>query len=277
MADKIPIPRGTVGGFLASLLALAVVLPASPVEAGERGRELARKVDQRPDGEDAAIRSTMVLQSSGAEPRVRKLRTFRLDRGDKEVWSLTRFVEPANIDGTGLLTRDYAGGETDQWLFLPALEKVRRIAGDRKGGRFVGSDLFYEDLRDREASMDRHRLRGTESLDGTTTKVLVSTPVDPGNSTYSKRVRWIHPRTLIDLRVDFYKKAREEPIKRMRVHRIEKVQGYWTVMDSTTTDLRSGHKTRIRVEELRYDQGLPEDLFNRRVLSSPGEADRFQP
>jgi hypothetical protein len=205
------------------------------------------------------------------------MRTFRRDAGGSEVWSLIRFLSPANIEGTGLLTRDYPGGQTDQWLYLPALEKTRRIAGDRKGGRFVGSDLFYEDLRDREPAMDRHRLRGTESLDGTDTRVLVSTPADPGNSTYSRRISWIHPRTLIPLRVDYFRRGNDKPIKRMRVHRIEKVQGFWTVMDSTTVDLETGHRTRIRVDAVRYDQDLPDSLFTRRALSATGEGARFQP
>jgi hypothetical protein len=270
-------PGACVGGLVAGLAFLALSFFSGSVVAGEAGRELAERVYNRPDGRDMATTATMILQPQGSEPRVRRMRTFRRDAGGKEVWSLIRFLHPANIEGTGLLTRDYAGGQTDQWLYLPALEKTRRIAGDRKGGRFVGSDLFYEDLRDREPAMDRHRLRGTESLDGTATRVLVSTPADAGNSTYSRRIRWIHPRTLIPLRVDFFRQDNDKPIKRMRVHRIEKVQGYWTVMDSTTVDLETGHRTRIRVDAVRYDQGLPESLFSRRALADPEVGARFQP
>jgi hypothetical protein len=270
-------PARAIRGGVGLGLAAALVVAAPPARAQSDGLELARQVYQRPDGRDLSLRATMILRQQQRAPRVRELFTYRLDRGPGEVWSLVRFVRPADIDGVGLLTRDFPGGRTRQWLYLPALDKVRRIAAQRKGGRFVGSDLFYEDLRDREPAMDRHRLRGEERLDGTPTKVLVSRPVDPANSTYSKRISWIHPATRIALRVDFFRAGRAEPIKRLRVHRVKRIDGYWTVMDSTMTDLRSGHSTRMRVEEAVYDRDLPKTLFSRRALADPKREAGFRP
>ncbi|HKJ72033.1 MAG TPA: outer membrane lipoprotein-sorting protein [Gammaproteobacteria bacterium] len=271
-----PRGRGRAAAGLLGLLAAALLVPV-PCPAGEAGRELAQRVYDRPDGRDVTLRARMVLQDPGRPPRTRTLFSYRLDLGEGEVRSLVRFVRPADIDGVGLLTRDHRGASADQWLYLPALGKVRRIAGERRGGRFVGSDLFFEDLREREPGLDRHRLRGEAEIAGTRAKVLVSVPVDPASSTYSKRILWIHPQALIPLRVDFFRAGREAPIKRLRVHRIERIGGYWTVMDSTMTDLRSSHRTRIRVKSVVYDRGLPRSLFSRRVLADPERERGYRP
>lgn len=266
-------------GVAAALLLAAAAHAAHAAEADPEaaGRALAERVYGRPDGRDLATRSVMVLQEKGGRPRVRRMYTYRLDLGGGRVLSLIRFTAPEDIAGTGLLTLDHPGAATDQWLYLPALGRVRRIAGERRGGRFVGSDLYYEDLRDREPDMDRHRLLRRERFQGVLCEVLESVPAEPGNSVYGRRVSWIHPQTLVALRVDFYPKRGGSPLKRLVVHRIQRIQGYWTVMDSTMTELRSGHRTRVTVEQAVYDRGLPESLFTQRVLEDPAAEREHRP
>ncbi len=247
---------------------------SSPIESG---KDLAKKVYQRPDGQNASVQALMILKEAGHKKRIRRMYNYRQDKGEREVWSLIRFTHPPDIDGVGLLTKDYPGENTDQWLYLPALGKSRRIATDRKGGRFVGSDLFYEDLRDREVKMDQHRILRQAKFHGVECKVLESTPSDPSNSVYSKRVSWIHPGTLIPLKVDFYHNGHDTPIKRLVAHRVEKIQGYWTVMDSTMKDLRSKHRTRLRVEEITYNQDLPDSLFSLQSLEDPVREVPYRP
>ncbi|HYW75862.1 MAG TPA: outer membrane lipoprotein-sorting protein [Gammaproteobacteria bacterium] len=220
---------------------------------------------------------TMTLVQPGSEPRVRRMFVYRRDMHGEGEESLIRFVSPSDIAGIGLLTVDHPGGETDQWIYLPALGRARRIASDRKGGRFVGSDFFYQDLRNRKVSKDHHRLLGTQKLDGVECKVLQSVPVNPDTSVYSKVVSWIYPTALIPLRVDFYESGRNKPIKRLTVHKLQKIQGYWTVMESTMTDLRSGHYTRLTVQKAVYDQNLPADLFTRKVLTDPTREMPYRP
>ncbi len=257
---------------------LLLCIPILTAAAGsDDGTALAQRVYDRADGEDVSTRAAMILTEKGHSPRQRSLFTYAIDRGEGERWSLTRFTKPADIAGTGLLTKDYPGGESDQKLYLPALDKVRRIVSSRKGGRFVGSDLYYEDLRNREVGMDHHRLAGRGKAGGQMCDILVSTPVDPENSVYSKRVSWIHPKTLIPLRVDYYKKGDKKPIKRLKVRRLKKIQGYWTVMDSTMYDLKTGHKTRIATQSIKYDQGIPASLFTDQALADDSREKRFRP
>jgi len=261
----------------AAVLALSLNGISLADAAADAGRKLAQAVYDIPNGDDFASRAVMTLTEKGRSPRKREMYTLRTDRGGGERWSLTRFTKPSDIDGVGLLTKDYPGDQNDQWLYLPALDRVRRVSSSRKGGRFVGSDLFFEDLRDREVDMDRHRLRGDEKIGKLSTKVLVSEPVDAANSAYTKRISWIHPKTLIPLRVDFYQSSSKKPVKRLNVKRIKRIQGFWTVLDSTMTDLESDHVTRITQTAVKYNQGIPERLFTSQALADDSAEARFRP
>jgi len=253
--------------FLAvALLASVAALPL-PAADFSTGLQLATAVYNRPDGQDVSSRARMILQEPGQQPRQRVLYSYAVDRSNGQRWSLMRFVEPADVEGTGLLTIDYPGDENDQWLYLPALDRVRRIASSRKGGRFVGSDFYYEDLRDREPEMDRHTLGGQSKVGNIPCTLMVSEPVDPDNSVYSKRISCVHTGILVPLQVEFYEGSGERPSKRMSAKRLKKIQGYWTVLDSEMVDLNSGHSTRLVIESVKYDQGLPDSLFSRQALS----------
>ena len=263
--------------LLVAVMALSLTRIGFADVAAVAGRTLAQAVYDAPNGDDFASRAEMTLTEKGRSPRKREMYTFRSDRGGGERWLLTRFTKPADIDGVGLLTKDYPGDQNDQWLYLPALDRVRRVSSSRKGGRFVGSDLFFEDLRDREVSMDKHHFQGVEKIGKLSTKVLVSEPVDADNSVYTRRVSWIHPKTLIPLRVDFYQSHSKDPVKRLAVKRIKRIQGFWTVLDSTMTDLKTGHVTRITQSSVKYNQGIPERLFSNQALADHSAEAQFMP
>lgn len=241
------------------------------------GTALAKKIYDRPDGRDASSHGLMILSKKGSKPRHRTLYTYRLDNKNGETWSLTRFTEPADINGTGLLTLDMPGGENNQWIYLPALDRARRISSSRKGGRFVGSDIVYEDLSKRDVEKDQHRLLGDGKVGKITTTRLESTPIDPDDSVYSKRVSWVHMNTLIPLQTDYYTTGNENPVKRLKVKKIKKIQGFWTVLDSTVYDLKSGHQTRIVTQAIKYDQQLPDSLFSRQSLSDTRIEESYRP
>lgn len=265
---------------VATLLGLLVILCVSatfpPAALAQDGRALAQQVHDRPDGKDVAATATMYLAQKGRDSRQRALALLGKHKGHDERWSFIRFYEPADIAQTGLLTKDHPQGDSDQWLYLPALGRVRRIASSNKGGRFVGSDFYYEDLQRRPVYEDNHRLLGTSSIGRIRCKVLESTPKDPSSSAYSKRVAWVHPPSLVPLQVDFYEGGRR-PVKRLKVRRLKRIQGIWTVIDSTMYDLRSGHQTRLALSRVRYDQGLPDSVFTTEALEDPGADRRYTP
>ena len=106
---------------------------------------------------------------------------------------------------------------------------------------------------------------------------LKSIPLDLDDSVYSKRISWVHMRTMTPLQVDYYKAGSEAPVKRMKVNKLQKLQGYWTVVDSTVFDLEKGRQTRMVTRAIKYDQQLPATLFSRRTLSDTRLEKAYRP
>ena len=263
-------PESVAAGLLVALLASGAAL-------ADDGAVLAQRVYDRPDGKDTTSVVTMSLTEEGKPARVRGMVVFRASAAGGQVSTLIRFTDPADIQGTGLLTIDGTDGVSNQWIYLPAMQRVRRVDSNRKGGRFVNSDYYFEDLRDRKPTMDTHRLLGRERVGDTDCDMLESVPVDAANSVYVRRVSCIDPKSLLPLRIDFFERNADQPSKRLLVVKREQVQGYWTVMDSTLNDLASGHQTRLTVGKVLYDRNLPESLFTSRALAEERVEREFRP
>jgi len=275
MSMQISRPRAYLWLACAWLAAGLFAGSAAPAVADD-ALALAQRVHDRPNGRDLTTLGRMVLTEKGRAPRIRELVTYRQDRPGGETANLIRFLGPEDIAGTGLLSIDRADARTDQWLYLPALDRVRRISGDRMGGRFVGSDLYFEDLQERKPSRDRHRLLGRQMEGGVLCDVLESVSIDPKDSVYSKRISWIDPTTAVPRRIDFYERG-DEPSKRWLLRTKVRNQGYWTLTDSRMIDLRSGHETRMVIDVALYDQNLPARLFSSQTLADASLEKDFRP
>lgn len=261
----------------ALLAGIAVLIFAANALADEGGTQLAQRVYDRADGKDATALTTMTIIEAGRNPRVRRLISYRMKRKVGEIAVLTRFTEPADISGTGLLTLDHPNADSDQWIYLPALDRVRRISASRKGGHFVNSEYYYEDLRDRKPAQDQHRIIRREAINGVPCEVLEGTPVDAENSVYLKRISWIDPATLLPLQVDYFEKNLQEPTKRWQAKKTAKIQGYWTVLDSIVTNLTNGNQTRLTIEKIIFDRRLPAQLFTTQALEDEGVEEEYRP
>lgn len=252
-------------------------LGISAAAVADEARQLAEAVYGRAAGADLTTLSRMELIEKGRAPRVRELVAYRVKRPGGETAHLIRFTEPTDVAGTGLLSIDKADGSNEQWLYLPALDRVRRIAGDRKGGRFVGSELYYEDLQDRQPSRDRHRLLGKDAVDGVPCDVLESVALERADSVYRRRVSCVDRATALALRVDYYELDDAAPSKRWLLVAKKKHKAYWTVTDSRMIDLASGRETRMVVEEALYDRKLPAKLFTPQALADENLEAEYRP
>lgn len=243
----------------------------------DEGPALAVAVHRRPAGNDVATQTRMELVERGRAPRVRTLVVFRSKQRLGETANLIRFLEPADVAGTALLSIDRADGKSDQWLYLPAMDRVRRVAGDRKGGRFVGSELYFEDLQDRQPQRDQHRIVGKDVVEGVACDVLESVPIDAADSVYKKRLSWIDRATAMALRVDYFEHDAAAASKRWLLVSRRKDGAYWTVTDSRMLDLASGRETRLIVQAVLYDRGLPAKLFTPQALADESTELDYRP
>lgn len=271
-------PPRAAGARVLHALALAAGLLLAPMAWGdEAGDLLARRVHERMVGSDLTFTASMQLTERGRSARQRQLVVYRAHAESGAVSTLVRLTGPADIAGTGLLTLDPPEGPGNQWIWLPAFERVRRIESGRQSGRFVDSDFYFEDLRDRKVGADRHRIVGRDLVDGAPCDVLESVPVDPRTSSYAKRISWIDTRTLVPRRVDLFGKLGDRPSKRLSVARQEEIDHRWTAMDSTMTDLDSGHETRLVVDKVAWNRKLPANLFTPRTLEDEATERNLRP
>ena len=232
------------------------------------GKQVAKGVYNLDDGKDSFAKVKMLLIDKKGRKRLRTLITATKEYGGVNK-SFTRFYTPADIEGTAFLTWENSEGDDDQFLYLPALKRVRRIVSTQKKNRFVNTDFTYEDLQRRKVNQDHHRILDTETYEERPTWVLESVPVDEDNSQYGKRVSWVDQERFIPLKVEYYDK-RGKLVKRLLNRNIKKVDGIWTAMDAEMQDLRKRHRTLMRIDDIQYNTGIPDRVFTKEYMKHGG-------
>jgi hypothetical protein len=239
------------------------------------GDWVARQVDARDTGRDAIVEMRMRLFDRQGRQRERSLemRALRATAktpdgiGDRV---LIRFSYPNDIKGTGLLVLERPGGDDDRYLYLPALGRVRRVAGAERQESFAGSDLSYEEIGGRALEDYTYELLDAKATwkapDGGTHAAyqLKSIAKDAG-VTYPSVISLVRADNFVVVQADVFDR-RGTRAKRYEVRRLERIAGIWTVMDSTMSHDIDRTRTELSVVSARYDTGLSADAFSRRAL-----------
>ena len=252
--------------LLASLIACCWLACAQSSLAMD-GLTLAQKVYDRDDGRDSYAEIRMLLIDKRGKRRIRSMISATKDFG-KLSKSLIRFTTPADIKNTGFLTWENEDRDDDQFLYLPALRRVRRIVSKQKTNRFVNTDYTYEDMQKRKVEEDHHRILRSEFFKKYDCWVLESTPKKPGDSQYGKRISWIIKDIFVTVKTNFYNK-KDKLIKGFVIHNLKKIDGIYTVLESEIRDLKRKHRTLMKTDAIRYNRGIPDKVFTRRYLKSP--------
>ena len=228
------------------------------------GKELAQRVYDRDIGDDSCAHSVMGLISRSGKKRIRHFIAYQKDDG-KLFRQLIRFTSPADIEGTGFLSFERENEATEQFLYLPALRRTRRIVSSQKDHRFVNTDFTYEDMERRRVEDYPHIISGEEKKQGRDCRILESRPKAKVQSQYSLVKSWIAKDIYVPLFVEYYSK-KEKPIKQYNVAKLEKIQGIWTEIEVVMIDLNRKHRTLIKVKDIKYNSNLTDDSFTRRNL-----------
>lgn len=248
----------------APLLTLLCCLTLSSALAQPSGEELARSVHDRHVGDDMTSAQTMELIPAKGQTRTRELEIIGADRGGLRR-SLLRFTAPADIKDTGFLTLEDGQGGTEQFLYLPALKRTRRIVAGQKSRSFVNTDFTYEDLERRPVENSEHIITGEESLNGVVCWLLESRPKPVSQSQYTMIRAWVAKEMLLPLKVEFFTGG-PDPVKRYTVLQLENIQGIWTETRVSMEDLGSGHKTVLETTQIRYNTGVQDSVFTVQAL-----------
>jgi hypothetical protein len=226
------------------------------------------------DGDNSTSNLEMILVDKRGKKRVRELRALRKDKGEDD-YSMMFFLSPADVKDTGFLTYDYDAidRDDDQWLYLPALKKTKRIASSNKSGSFMGSDFSYADMTDRPLVKYDYTLLKEDEIHGHPVWVIESVPNDKDEideTGYTKSIHFVRQDNLVVIRSKAWlKKGRRN--KYMEVKELEQIDGIW-VPTLVTMITKKGdqilHRTMLRTSDVKFDQPLDFDSFSVRGLES---------
>jgi len=226
---------------------------------------------------DGRAQVSMEIKDNQGRTRNRQFSILRLDQpdpnnpegndnymGDQKFYIY--FKRPADVNKMAFMVWKHAdqGTEDDRWLYLPALDLVKRISGTEKRTSFVGSDFFYEDVSGRNINEDVHELEKTTD----NYYLLKNTPKDPSSVEFDHFIMWIHKDTFIPIKIEYFNKNGEK-YREYTALRVDTIQGNPTVTKASMKNLKSGSETTISYKNVKYDIGLPEEIFTERYLRKP--------
>ena len=214
-------------------------------------------------------RARVAMSITDGQGRTRKRRMTILRRDDEAAAGAGQryFVHlqyPADVKNTVFMVWKHPDRDDDRWLYLPALDLVKRIAAGDKRTSFLGSDFFYEDISGRSTTEDTHTL--VETSDNY--YVVDNAPRDPQSVAFSHFTMWIHRDSFIPVKIEYYDRQGEK----YRVYEalaVETFQGYPTVTESRMRDLHSGGETVLKFSRIEYDLDMPQEIFTERYLRQP--------
>jgi len=249
--------------FILSLLLM--ILMIQPLSAEITGKQIMEDVYNNPTGDDMQGELTMTLTNKQGESRVRTLKQY-IKYGDEMDKKIMFFMAPADVRGTSFMNWSYADGrDDDQWIYLPALKRTKRISSDGKSDYFMGSDFTYDDLGDRHPNEDTHTLLREETLDGKACWVVESIPKEE-DYMYSKTVTWVMKDNYLGLRREFYDED-GDLLKILTIHKFDNIDGFWTILETEMKNVQKDHKTSMAFNNVQINQGIPDSRFTERSMT----------
>ena len=253
------------------LMVFCLLIPfsLSALTPEEKGLTIAQEMDQRDKGwGDSTSTVTMLLRTASGKEVSRKLRIMGLEidqvgRGD---YSLTVFDSPRDVRGTALLSHTRITEADDQWLYLPALKRVKRISSGNKSGPFVGSEFAYEDLLSQDVERFTYLFLREEPCGTDSCFVVERTPLYE-DSGYTKQVIWIDQGEYRVQKIDFYDRS-NTLFKSLNFTKfVQYLEKYWRATDLTMLNHRNGKSTVFHYESISLKSGLTAGKFDPSKLS----------
>lgn len=265
-------PLAATAASIAALVFI-VLAPWNDAKAEDlSGLDIMTKVHARPDGAQVTRDLTLELTDSKGVVRVEKTTGYRKYFGD-EKRTILFYTDPTHVRGTGFLTFDYAdaGKDDDQWLYLPALRKVRRISAADRGDYFLGTDFTYEEIKKEqkvELSDYGFTFKGEEVVDGHTLLIVEGVPTSDKTAKelgYSRVIWRIDPEIWMSRLSDYYDRNGNH-LKTITLEKVEKIDGIDTALQTFVQNHKTGHSTRLIFENVDYRSDVSDSLFSQARL-----------
>lgn len=215
--------------------------------------------------EDAKSKMTMTLINANGQTKIRKMqsKTLEIEGGDK---SLMEFLSPADVKGTKFLNYEHAKRDDDQWLYLPALKRVKRISSKNKSGAFMGSEFSYEDIS--SFNIDKYDYKNNEAkediLNGKEVYIVERFP-NYKYSGYTKQVSYIDKNTFLTLQVDYYDR-KKSLLKSAYFTDYKLINGVYRNGKIEMKNFSNSKSSILKWDEETIKNGLSAKDFHKRVL-----------
>lgn len=262
-----------------ALTAALLMLAGTPAAAkeGMTGQEIVEKAQEAffYPGADMKAKVRMELITASGEKRVRVLTMLRKnDPSSRNQQYFMYFHEPGDVRRMSFLVWKYPEKDDDRWIFIPAVNMVRRVAASDSRSSFVGSDFTYEDVSGRDVSADSHTFLKDGKLGDVDCRVVESVPNAPMD--YAKKVTWIGKNSFLPLKEEYYD-VQGELIRTFTADVVQDVEVGTgggkrvipTVTKRTMKNAKTGHRTGVTFESIAYDLGLRDGIFTERSLQEP--------
>lgn len=244
-------------------------LSANASTLEEKGFEIAARSDRTDLGfNDSDVKLKMVLRNAAGQESTRSLRITTLEKPDESVGdkSLVQFSTPRDIEGTALLSHAKILDPDDQWLFLPALKRVKRISSSNKSGPFVGSEFAFEDFTAIELNKFNYTYLRSEPCGELTCDVVERIPRYE-NSGYTKQISWVDQTDYQIRQVEFYDRRGDL----LKVLTMEDYQKYdnniWRAHTLHMKNVQTNKETQLKYESYSFNTGLDNNDFVKGRLS----------
>ena len=216
--------------------------------------------------------STMVLTNDKGQERERKnTTTLKLQPNGVDSNLLVKFSFPNDIKGTSFLQIEHIDADDDQWIYLPALKKSRRLVANNKKDSFVGSDFSYGDISLPKVDQYRHTLQGTEKIADHECYMIESIPANEtvqSNSGYSRKITWVRTDNFLESKVEYYdisgRLLKTQTITKHQL--VEPETGRWFAQYREMTNHQTGHKTVLNFDKIEAGVATPDNQFTTRYI-----------
>ena len=254
-------------GVLAGCLVLLATCPSFAETPEEKGLAIAVEADQRDQGfGDSSADMLMTLRNKHGQESKRAIRSKTLevvDEGDK---SLSIFDTPRDVKGTAFLTFSHKVGDDEQWLYLPALKRVKRISSRNKSGSFMGSEFSYEDIASQEIEKYSYKYLRDEPMAGHDCFVFERYPVDSKNSGYTRQVVWMDKDQYRVWKIEFFDR-KSSHLKTLVFKGYQQyLNKYWRADELQMVNHQNGKSTTLLFSAYRFQTGLTDRNFNKNSL-----------
>jgi len=237
----------------------------TPAFAGMSAYDIVKKTEDLLDqAKDSKMEMTMILESKKGEKRERTLSAFTRREGENKSKSIIFFNSPSDVKGTSFLVWTDENKQDKQWLYLPALQRVRQISSSGKGESFMGTELTFFDMGSQDINDYTYTLVKEENVNNEMCFVIKAVPKKV--EYYNAITIWIRKSNYIPIKADFYD-TKGQYLKQGLFMNVKTIKGINTPTHIEISNEQNGRKTIIDLNNIIYDSGLKDNIFTERFMT----------